>query len=128
MPGSRCVRTGNSSASAAASLTSVFARSATSSGSLSLAISARACSGPSASHHSRAIHSGCECLIAALLGRVVGEPLEQRVGPLAGGAAQDGVDEAVPGAAVRLGELDGVGDDGVVGGSACVEQLVEPEP
>ena len=32
------------------------------------------------------------------------------------------------GAGVRLGELDGVGDDGVVGRAAHVEQLVEPEP
>ncbi len=131
MRGPRCVRTGSSPASAAASVTSVLARSATSSGSLSAAISARACSAPSDCHHMRAIHSGCECLTAACCWRAVAERRQQRVGPLARGAAQDRVDEAVAGAggrAVYLCELDGVGDHRVVGRAGHVQQLVEPEP
>ena len=51
-----------------------------------------------------AIHSGCEWRSAAACGRVVGQRRDQAAG-LAGGAAQDRVDE--PGAAARvlLGEL-----------------------
>ena len=51
----------------------------------------------------------------SLLGVGIGERGEQPVRSLAGGAAQDGIDETVTAAGARLGELDGVGDDGVVG-------------
>ena len=47
---------------------SVLARRLASAGSLSAAISARAASGPSVSHHSAAIHSGCEWRSAAACG------------------------------------------------------------
>ena len=62
------------------------------------------------------------------LGRLVAQRLEQRVGSLARGAAQHRVHEPVAGAGVRLGKLDGVADDGVVGRAAHVQQLVEAEP
>ena len=71
---------------------------------------------------------GVGVLDGGLLGRGVAERREQRVGSLARGAAQHRVDEPVAGAGVRLGELDGVADDGVVGRAAHVQQLVEAEP
>ena len=54
-------------------------------------------------------------------GRVVGGQLDA----LALHAAQDGVDHAVAGA--RLGELDGLGDGGVLRDAVEEEQLEEPE-
>ena len=61
-----------------------------------------------------------------MLGRVVGQGVEQRRA-LAGGPAQHGVDEAVPRAPARLGELHRIGEDGVVGRTVQVEQLIQPE-
>ena len=58
---------------------------------------------------------GVGVLDGGLLGGGVAERGEQRRLALAGGAAQDRVDETVTAAGARLGELDGVGDDGVVG-------------
>ena len=60
--------TGRRSRSSAREIRSVLARSAASAGSLPAAISARAASGPSASNHSSAIHSGCEWRSAASAG------------------------------------------------------------
>ena len=109
MRGSRWAATGSARRRASRRRsTSVFARSATSPGSLSAAISARACSAPSCPHHSSRDPLGMGVLQRRLLGRVVGEPRQQRRRPLAGGAAQDRVDEPVTARAVVLGELDGV--------------------
>ena len=106
---------------------SVLARSAGSAGSLSAAISASASAGPSVSHHSAAIHSGCEWRSAAACGGVLGQRRDQPA-RLAGGAPQDGVDE--PGAAARvlLGELHGLADRRVGRDAVEVGELEGPEP
>ena len=67
-PGAAWLGTGSRAASSAAVVRSVLARSAGSAGSLSAAISASASAGPSVSHHSAAIHSGCEWRSAAAAG------------------------------------------------------------
>ena len=125
--GSPWLATPSRPATAPASPTSVFARSATSTGSLSAAISARACSAPSVRHHSRAIHSGWECFSAACSGVSLGQRPDQRRRPLARGPPQDRVDEPVPGASLVLGQLDGLGDGRVVGGALQVQQLVQAQ-
>ncbi len=63
-----------------------------------------------------------------LLGCGVAERSEQRGRALAPCASQRRVDEPVTGARVRLGKLDGVGDDGVVGRAVQVQQLIQTEP
>ena len=60
-------------------------------------------------------------------GRGVGQGLDHRAG-LAGGPAQDGVDEAGAGARLALGELDGLGDRGVRGHAVQERQLEHAEP
>ena len=109
------------------SVRSVLARSAGSAGSLSAAISARAPSGPSVSHHSSAIHSGCEWRSAAACGVSSGSA-STAPRRLAGGAAQDRVDE--PGAAARvlLGELHRLAHRGVGRHAVEVGELEDPEP
>ena len=85
-------RSASSAATAAGSATSVLTRSALSAGSFTLASSARASSGPSASHHSSAIQSGTEWSTRRLVRRRVAERGEQPRS-LAPGAPQDRVDE-----------------------------------
>ena len=64
-----------------------------------------------------------------LRGRVVAEQRRGQRLALAGGAAQDGVDEAGGvGGAGALDQLDRLVDGGVVGGAVGEEQLVEAEP
>ena len=63
-----------------------------------------------------------------LLGGGVGESAEELLRALARGASEHGVDETVARATPALGELDGVGDDRVVGRATQVEQLVQAEP
>ena len=60
------------------------------------------------------------------LGRLVARAVQQ-LGALARGAAQHRVDEAVPAACARLGELDRIRDDRVVGGAAQIQQLIQAE-
>ena len=101
--------------------TSGFTRSASSAGALSAASSARVSSAPSASHHSSHEPPGCEWRIAApRASRPTGS-----CAPSRWHAPQHRVDETVAGA--RLGELDRLGDRGVLGDAVEEQQLEEPE-
>ncbi len=65
-----------------------------------------------------------------MLRGVLAQIAEERVGAFARGTTQYRVDEAVTGAggrAVCLCQLDGVRDDGAVGGAAQIQQLVQAE-
>ena len=101
--------------------TSVLTRSASSAGSLSAASSARVRSRPSQSHHSSTIHSGCAWRIAAPAG--VSSPGSST--PSRWTRRSTALTSRWPGA--RLGELDRLGDRGVVGDAVEEQQLVEAE-
>ena len=105
----------------------MFARTALSGGSLSRCISARASSGPSWSHHIRAIQSGCEWASAAPSGvRVV----ERGDSGAASRAARRMTAFAKPVARGehRLGELDRLLDGRVGGHAVQEEELEDAEP
>ncbi len=107
---------------------SVLTRSALSAGSLTRASSARAPSGPSACHHSRASQSGTEYLSAAVLGLAVAELARAAAPALALRPPQDGVDEPVAAAAAGLRQLDALVDGRVRRDAVEEQQLQQAEP
>ena len=113
-----------------ASATSVFARSATSPGSLSQAISARASSAPSSSPPQARDPLRVRVRDGGLLGRGVARaPLSSAADPSRAARRSTALTSPWPARGHwRLGELDGVGDDRVVGRAVQVQQLVQPEP
>ena len=85
---------------------------------------------PSSRHHICASQSGAECATAAASGgRVVAEQGCRESVALAGGTAQDGVDEPRGmGSTGPLDQLDRLVDRGVIGRSVGEEQLVDAQP
>ena len=106
---------------------SVLARRLASAGSLSAAISARAASGPSASHHSSAIHSGCEWRSAAACG--VSSGSASTIARASRAARRStALTRPAPPRELGLGELDGLPDRRVGGHAVEVGELERAEP
>ena len=110
-----------------ASIVSVLRGWRASAGSLPAASSARAVSGPSASHHSCAIHSGCEWRSAASAG-VSSVSGGDHARPSRAARRSTALTSRAPRGRRALGELDALADGGVRGDAVEEQQLEGAEP